>query len=259
MKGAAGSGKTTALQLAAGISGRPFFYFNLGSTNDPRSAIIGNTHFDKNKGTYFAQSEFITAITTPNAVILMDELSRINLEAGNILLTVLDHQRYLRIDESPETPVIRVAEGVSFLATANIGSEYTGTITIDQALRERFGIEIEMDLLTKEKQHELIKIRYPEVSDKEIEVLTSIYAQINQEVENDSGRIQVGISTRKILEVARLINNGFTMGEAMEAVIIKNFSKDGGAESERFYVKQIIQRYVADDELSNDNIFSHSV
>lgn len=259
MKGPAGSGKTTALILGAKATNRPYFYFNLGATQDPRSEIIGNTHFDKEKGTYFAQSQFITAITTPNAVVVLDELSRVNLEGGNILLTVLDHQRYLRISESPDTPLIQVAEGVSFLATANIGNEYTGARVIDQALRERFEVEIEMDLLPKEKQAQLIKLRYPDVTSEHIDILTSIYVQINDEVERETGKIQTGISTRKILGSARLLNNGFTLSEAIEAVIIENFSKEGGTESERTFVSQIVQKFIPSEELMNDNIFSHSV
>lgn len=259
MKGPAGSGKTTALILGAKATNKPYFYFNLGATQDPRSEIIGNTHFDKEKGTYFAQSQFITAITTPNAVVVLDELSRVNLEGGNILLTVLDHQRYLRISESPDTPLIQVAEGVSFLATANIGNEYTGARVIDQALRERFEVEIEMDLLPKEKQAQLIKLRYPDVTNEHIDILTSIYVQINDEVERETGKIQTGISTRKILGSARLLNNGFTLSEAIEAVIIENFSKEGGTESERTFVSQIVQKFIPSEELMNDNIFSHSV
>ena len=259
MKGPAGSGKTTALILGAKATNRPYFYFNLGATQDPRSEIIGNTHFDKEKGTYFAQSQFITAITIPNSVVVLDELSRVNLEGGNILLTVLDHQRYLRISESPDTPLIQVAEGVSFLATANIGNEYTGARVIDQALRERFEVEIEMDLLPKEKQAQLIKLRYPDVTNEHIDILTSIYVQINDEVERETGKIQTGISTRKILGSARLLNNGFTLSEAIEAVIIENFSKEGGTESERTFVSQIVQKFIPSEELMSDNIFSHSV
>ena len=43
---------------------------------DSRATLIGNVHFDKKKGTYFSESVFVKAIQTPNAVILLDELSR---------------------------------------------------------------------------------------------------------------------------------------------------------------------------------------
>ena len=124
MTGPAGCGKTMAAKSLVNSLDRPDYYFNLGATQDPRSTLIGNTHFDSKKGTYFSESLFVKAIQTPNAVILLDELSRAHPDAWNILMTVLDYgQRYLRLDESNGTDTIKVAEGVSFVATANIGYE----------------------------------------------------------------------------------------------------------------------------------------
>ncbi len=80
----AGCGKTLAAKaLTKGLK-RPDFYFNLGATQDARATLIGNTHFDSKKGTFFAESAFVKAITTPNAVVLLDELSRAHPDAWNI-------------------------------------------------------------------------------------------------------------------------------------------------------------------------------
>lgn len=128
MTGPAGCGKTLAAKSLINGLDRPNFYFNLGATQDPRATLIGNVHFDKSKGTYFSESLFVKAIQTPNAVILMDELTRAHPDAWNILMTVLDQgQRYLRLDEADGQATIKVAEGVCFVATANIGNEYTAT------------------------------------------------------------------------------------------------------------------------------------
>ena len=97
MTGPAGCGKTMAAKSLVKALNRPDFYFNLGATQDARATLIGNTHFDSKKGTFFAESAFVKAITTENAVVLLDELSRAHPEAWNILMTVLDGgQRYLR-------------------------------------------------------------------------------------------------------------------------------------------------------------------
>jgi midasin (ATPase involved in ribosome maturation) len=122
--GPAGTGKTQIVFKAAERLDKQIFYFNLGSTQDVRSALIGNTYFKD--GTYFEESAFVTAIKTPNSVILLDEISRANPEAWNILMPVLDvNIRKLRLDEKENSPVIDVADGVSFISTANIGFEYT--------------------------------------------------------------------------------------------------------------------------------------
>ena len=138
MTGPAGCGKTMAAKSLVNSLDRPDFYFNMGSTQDPRATLIGNVHFDKKKGTYFSESLFVKAIQTPNAVILLDELSRAHPDAWNILMTVLDQgQRYLRLDEASGQETIPVAEGVTFVATANIGNEYTSTRVMDKALMDR--------------------------------------------------------------------------------------------------------------------------
>ena len=152
MTGPAGCGKTMAAKSLVNSLDRPDFYFNLGATQDPRSTLIGNTHFDKKNGTYFSESLFVKAIQTPNSVILLDELSRAHPDAWNILMTVLDSgQRYLRLDESNGQETINVAEGVTFVATANIGNEYTSTRVMDKALMDRF-IIVEMDVLNDEEE-----------------------------------------------------------------------------------------------------------
>ena len=135
MVGPAGCGKTQAAKDLPKATNRPFFYFNLGATQDPRATLIGNTHF-KDGQTTFDESAFVKAIQTENAVILLDELSRAHPEAWNIVMTVLDEgQRYLRLDEDINAPTIYVAPGVSFIATANIGTEYTSTRVLDRALK----------------------------------------------------------------------------------------------------------------------------
>ena len=91
MTGPAGCGKTMAAKSLVNSLDRADFYFNLGATQDPRATLIGNTHFDKKKGTYFSEALFVKAIQTPNAVILLDELSRAHPDAWNILMTVLDN------------------------------------------------------------------------------------------------------------------------------------------------------------------------
>ena len=209
ISGPVGSGKTLAVRTVADAMDRPFYYFNLGSTQDPRTALIGTTHFDKESGTYFNQSTFIKAIQIPDAVILLDELSRAHPEAWNILMTVLDDgQRYVRVDESPDAEVIKVAPGVSFLATANIGVEYTSTRVIDRAIQDRFLI-LEMDLLDKNQQGKLINYVCPNLDEQTVDILTSIYTQVYNEVLSGHGKVSTTISTRTILRAAALICDGF--------------------------------------------------
>ena len=255
--GPAGCGKTLAVTTVANAMERPYFYFNLGATQDPRSTLIGNTHFNKDTGTYFADSTFIKALQTENAVILLDELSRAHPEAWNILMTVLDEsQRYVRVDESPSSPVIKVAPGVSFIATANIGMEYTSTRVIDRAIADRFQI-LEMDVLTKEQQVDLIMMTCPNMDKGTADILASVYAATQMEA-MDGSRISTAISTRTLLAASGLICDGFTIQEAADVCIYPYYSNDGGLESERTYVKQIVQKFIPDENLKSDNMFDEN-
>ena len=71
------------------------------------------------------------------------------------------------------------------------------------------------------------------------------------------------VSTRFSVEMTGLLYDGFTLGEAAEISIYPFFSQDGGVDSERTYIKQLVQKYQKDengeplfndvDENSNDD------
>jgi nitric oxide reductase NorQ protein len=247
MTGPAGCGKTMAAKALVNSLDRPDFYFNLGATQDPRATLIGNTMFDQKRGTYFSESSFVQAIKTPNAVILLDELSRAHPDAWNILMTVLDQgQRYLRLDEAEGSPIVNVAEGVTFIATANIGNEYTSTRVIDRAILDRF-VTIEMDVLNDEQEFGLLKYMYPEVNDDDLKAIAEISHHTRTQSMSDSGKVTNMVSTRASVEMAGLIYDGFDLFESAEISIFPFFSADGGVDSERTYIKQLVQKYQKDE------------
>ena len=254
MTGPAGCGKTMAAKSLVNSLDRPDFYFNMGSTQDPRATLIGNVHFDKGKGTYFSESLFVKAIQTPNAVILLDELSRAHPDAWNILMTVLDQgQRYLRLDEASGQETIPVAEGVTFVATANIGNEYTSTRVMDKALMDRFTI-VEMDVLTDEEEFGLLTYMFPHVDPELLQAVSEIAHTTRMESKSDNGKVSTGVSTRTSVEMAGLIYDGFGLDEASEVSIYPQFADDGGVDSERTFVKQLVQKYMNDG--SDENLFN---
>ena len=254
MTGPAGCGKTMAAKSLVNSLDRPDYYFNLGATQDPRSTLIGNTHFDSKKGTYFAESHFVKAIQTPNAVILLDELSRAHPDAWNILMTVLDYgQRYLRLDESNGSDTIKVADGVTFVATANIGNEYTSTRVMDKALMDRFTI-VEMDVLTEADENSLLQMMFPSVDTNTISNVAKIATLTRTESGSDTARITSGISTRTTVELCGLLYDGFSLEESAEVSIYPQYDSTGGVDSERTFVKQIVQKFC--DDGSSDDLFN---
>ena len=254
MTGPAGCGKTMAAKSLVNALDRPDFYFNLGATQDPRATLIGNVHFEKKSGTYFSESVFVKAIQTPNAVILLDELSRAHPDAWNILMTVLDYgQRYLRLDEQDGQSTIKVAEGVTFVATANIGNEYTSTRVMDKALMDRFTV-VEMDVLTEDEEFELLTYMFPNVDSTVLGNVAKIANLTRVESKSDTARVGSGISTRTTVELSGLLYDGFSLVEAAEVSIYPQYDDAGGVDSERTFVKQIVQKFC--DDGSSDDLFN---
>ncbi len=255
MTGPAGCGKTMAAKAAANsIDGYSMEIFNLGSTQDPRATLIGNTQFDTKKGTVFSPSPFVKAIQTPNTVIVLDEISRAHPEAHNILMSVLDAgQRYLRLDEAADSPVVKVAEGVSFIASANIGNEYTSTRQLDRAIVDRFTI-IEMDTLTSEEETSLLMMMYPSVDEVVLTNVAKITSMTRNDVKKEVPTLSNSLSTRTAVEIGSLLYDGFSLAEAAEITIFPLFEDAGGAQSERTYVKQYVQKFVGSTE--EENLFN---
>ena len=252
MTGPSGCGKTMAAKAAIKAMDRPEFYFNLGATQDPRSTLIGNTHFKKESGTTFNEALFVKAIQTPDAVILLDELSRAHPDAHNILMTVLDEgQRYLRLDEAEDSPTIKVASGVTFIATANIGNEYTATRVMDRALMDRF-VVIEMDVLQEEEEVSLLEYLFPSLDKKAINSIANIVSGTRLELLGDNPRISTSISTRISVEMASIMYDGFDIQEAAEVCIYPQYDEAGGLDSERVFVKQLVQKHVVVEGVSDE-------
>lgn len=234
--GPTGSGKTTIARRIVEELNKNFYYFNLGATQDPLSYLVGTTHLI-NGETIFHLSPFIYAVRDPNGIILLDELSRMHPEAGNLLISALDPLvRKITLPESTKEKEVEVK--ATFIATANIGFEYTSARQIDRAIFDRF-VAITIDYLSQEEEAMLIKNNYPNLSDTTISMLVTLAAKTRAEVKKNNSKITKALSSRYILLAADMLNNDFTWGETVDIVILPLYSEDGGITSEREYISQL--------------------
>ena len=60
------------------------------------------------------------------------------------------------------------------------------------------------------------------------------------------------VSTRNTIEIAELLDDGFSLEDASQLLIYPLFPNDGN-DSERVFVKQLIQKYVG--ETSDKDLF----
>ena len=203
----------------------------------------------------FNPSPFVKAIQTPNTIVVLDELTRAHPEAHNILMTVLDQgQRYLRLDEASDSPVVKVADGVSFIASANIGNEYTATRALDRAILDRFTV-IEMDTLDQSQETSLLEMMYPSVDSTLLSNVAEITSMTRADVMSETPKLTNSLSTRTAVEIGSLLYDGFDLAEAAEITIYPLFDQSGGAQSERIYIKQYIQKFLG-EKPENEDLFN---
>ena len=131
---------------------------------------------------------------------------------------------------------------------------------MDKALMDRF-IIVEMDVLNSDEEHGLLTYMFPHVESNLLKSVAEISSSTRNESKSEAGRLSSGISTRTSVEMAGLLYDGFGLDEAAEVTVYPQFSDDGGLESERTYVKQLVQKFVSDgssDDLFNQNEINNS-
>ena len=159
-------------------------------------------------------------------------------------MPVLDvNIRKLRLDEKENSPIIDVADSVSFISTANIGFEYTSARMLDRALADRFNI-VEMDILDKEEEMKLLAMKHPDLKSELNEALCDISSKIRMECGRENSKLSSTLSTRTLLESAEMLVDGFTIDEVAELILYPQYSNDGGVDSERIYIRQLVQKYI---------------
>lgn len=239
--GPTGSGKSELCYYAAKALHRKLYPFNFGAMTEPRTSLIGATHFDKDKGTWFKESRFVQGVKTPHSAILLDEISRAPRDAFNILFPLLDGQGYIATDESEEKAMVQRAEGVAFIATANIGMEYTGTDALDIALKNRFGVCIPMSFPPDNWEVKILMGRGG-ISIKEAGQLVQIANHQRRLAKEESEFIEL-VSTRMLLAASMQVAGGLPISKAIKYCIENHFSDEGGDSSERAKIQQIVQKF----------------
>ena len=241
--GPSGCGKSSLGKILADITHKPYYAFNFGDTMNPAAKLLGDTKFDKDKGTYFKESRFVGALLdSKGAFIMLDEVTRDRTgDLANILMPVLDGQKYLALDESDDADTVQIDDNAFFYATANIGREYLGAAhDLDRAWKDRFtGGIYELDYLPKKKEIELLLIRIADLSEKDAERICDFAKRIRDLYKAEE--LNTAVSTRMCLKAGALVVDGMTLLEALKHTCLPFYPVVGGDDTERVRVIQAIQ------------------
>jgi len=241
--GPSGCGKSSLGKILADITNKPFYAFNFGDTMNPSAKILGDTKYSSEKGTFFKPSRFVSALQDDKgAFIMLDEVTRDRTgDLANILMPVLDGQKYLALDESDDADTVQINDGAFFYATANIGREYLGAAhDLDRAWKDRFtGGIYELEYLPADKETELLKIRVPSISDKDAERITDFASRVRNLYKSEE--LNTAVSTRMCLSTAEYVSDGMSMLDALKQVCLPFYPIQAGDDTERVKVMQTIQ------------------
>tara|TARA_R110000787_G_scaffold6517_2_gene22769 strand:- start:262 stop:1452 length:1191 start_codon:yes stop_codon:yes gene_type:complete len=239
--GPSGCGKSSLGKILAGITNKEFYSFNFGDTMNPSAKLLGDTKYDKDSGTWFKPSRFVNAIQG-NSFIMLDEVTRDRTgDLANILMPVLDGQKYLALDESEDSDSVSVHKQAFFYATANIGREYLGAShDLDRAWKDRFtGGIYELEYLPMKKEQELIMIRNPRLDNYSAEKIVDFAKRVRDL--HSSDELTTAVSTRMCLAVSELVVDGMSLIDALKHTCLPFYPIQAGDDSERVRVIQVIQ------------------
>lgn len=216
--GETGCGKTEVVAHIAKDMGLPLHILDMGTMTDPISGLIGIhtvTIIDGKTTSTFKKSRFSEIIQQPG-IVLLDELSRASTQANNLLFPCLDFRRQLSMEYcfEDQTP-ISVHPNCVFVATANLGSQYTGTHKIDRALLDRF-MTVKVNTPDSSDMKASLKVSYPSVDKKNIDTIVTIYDNILKA--HDEFKIDFKLSFRHMKYISAMVQDGFTIYDSFYAI-----------------------------------------
>ena len=216
--GPTGVGKTEMIAAIAQSLKMDYTVFDMGTMTDPIMSLIGTHAITVKEGvtsSEFKKSRFSEVIQKPGIVVL-DELSRAAAGSNNLLFPCLDFRRELPMEYSFEDySPIKIHPDCVFVATANTGSQYTGTHKLDKALIDRFMI-LEIEPLNGDGCKYVLETVFKDALTKEqYDTIVTIFFAINKE--HESFVINFNLSMRHLKMITSMVASGFTIYDAYYA------------------------------------------
>ena len=114
---------------------------------------------------------------------------------------------------------IQVHPECVFIATANVGAEYTGTMSMDRALVGRF-FPLELDYMPCTEEAKVLSNRCGIKANDAANIVAVAETVRNLYAKQE---LSCSISTRETLMAGRLVSDGWTALEAMELTFLPLF------------------------------------
>jgi nitric oxide reductase NorQ protein len=229
--GPSGCGKTDMARHLAASCKRPYYEAVVGQLVEALDLV--GVKGVKDGSTFFKESQFVKAIETPNCVVCLDEINRAPSSVLNLLIPLLDHRGKFFVEELDRE--VEVSDGVVFFATANIGSEFSGTYRLDEALINRFSYRYEVDFLEMDQEAAMLESR-TKCGTENSQMLARVASDLRSKAQGFGGTLSRTVSTRQMLQAAYLVAAGIGIHSAMDVCVVVYYDDEGGQNSERSQV-----------------------
>ena len=231
--GPSGSGKTESVIRIAEQLSVPCYVMDM-AANSTTEKFLGHKEVDPT-GTHFIQSEFLRWVQATDyepGIVLLDEVTRLAPQNTNVLFGLMDNRDAVFVPDMHA--YIRKHPQTVFIATANIGGSFTGTFRMDAAFRQRFAYTWEREFPPADAEVKVLIARTG-IEEKFAKQLVDVATLIRKK--SASGDISDPVSTRQLLNAARLIADGASIELAFDLCILPFYEKSDGTNDQRTMVR----------------------
>ena len=238
--GAKATGKNVLAENLAAVFNRPEWDISFYLNTDAAS-LIGTDTF--RSGEVRFRKGPVTQCAEEGGFGVLDEINMAKNESLAVLHATLDFRRVIDV---PGYERIVLRPCTRFIATMNYG--YAGTRELNEALASRFMV-INMPIISEDNLDKLIKSQFPALKQEYSAQLAGLFEDIRKKCENSEISTKA-LDLRGLLAAISLVENGLSLGEALELGIVNKSFDD----FERQLVSDMITTRV-DGKLTRTDLF----
>jgi MoxR-like ATPase len=242
LRGPSGSGKTIAAMDLAARQDLPFWKVDVAGLRDFDAWAgykVPVTDSDGKMSLEYVPSQFVEAIRMDGPyggiprLVLLDEITRVeSASALNALLPVLDGTGTLYVTDAQKS--IPIDPAVMFVATANMGSAFSGTVTLDPAFVNRSTHTVLVGFAPLASEAKVVA----DQTGVHSALATALVRGAQQcRAIADRGEVPVPVSTRQLVAAAKAVLRGLEPLPAAMVAFGNTYSDEGGSESHRAKVE----------------------
>jgi MoxR-like ATPase len=168
-------------------------------------------------------------------IVTLDEFSRANTEMTNGLMSLMERDGKLIVENRTHSPVIKRHKWCWLVAADNVkglgdqADRMIGTDIVDGAVLDRFEITLEVDYLPEKVQESLLQTWYPGFPEAEGKKIVQFGKQMQDAYKK--GLLPLSFSPRALKEVGRYACIHEDVAIAIQKVVVNKFADEADIEA----------------------------